>query len=205
MLVYTAFGILHNCSKATENKPIFTRHKFVTEAKPYIDAKTNHSEIVMNAIFTMSYVYEEHQRDLLRIPEPTAQQVVNTLRQAVKAGDHSHDGWHSDELAVAISNLSVQADNIRFFVQKGSIPILVAMLDFEEAYEVECALNAIWSLTTSSNKVEVSQTPNLMAKVERLAKSEEETVAQAAIRLKMKLEMHQQLCNCLHIFVFYYY
>lgn len=65
MVVYTAFGILHNCAKATENKPIYQRHNFVEEAKEYTDASKNHSEIVMNALFAMSYVFEDDEVEFL--------------------------------------------------------------------------------------------------------------------------------------------
>lgn len=93
---------------------------------------------------------------MLCISEPTAQHVVNTLNLAVKSEDnHQHDGWHAYELAQAISNLSANSRNVKLFVQKGAIGPLSEMLDFDDSHEIECALNAIWSLTTDENKIQV--------------------------------------------------
>ena len=190
MAVLTAFGILHNCAKASDNKQIYHRHKFIQVAALYKDKKTNPDIIVMPCIFTMSYVFLGDEVNDIEVPESTAQLTVNTLAGAVCNDDtHQEDGWHAYELAVGMTNLSANQNNIRFFVQKGVIKPLIKMLDFEDSYEQECALNAIWSLTIDSNKDRIVSTPNLAEKVRELTKSPKENIVQAAVRLKMKLNL----------------
>jgi hypothetical protein len=159
---------------------------------PYCDTKTNDKDVSMTAIFTRSYVYEENQIQMLQVPEPTAQETVNTLSNALKdATTLQHNGWHAYEVAVGIRNLCVNEQNSHFFLQKDIMKPLIEMLNIDKSNEQECALNAIWALITDANKSKI-QSDSLQHHVEKLKNSEHEGVKQAAIRVKLKLEDTEQ-------------
>ena len=117
---------------------------------------------------------------------------MKILSKAVVSKNQQEDGWHTFELAVAMSNISVNPANSRNLVQAGVIPPLTKMLTAEKNYDKECALNAIWSLTNPDTMVQVSTTDGLLDRVDRLTRSDHEGVKQSAIRLKIKLQGQQQ-------------
>ena len=158
-------------------------------AKDYIIPEKNPTWACMQTLFTMAHVHDKSEIHLLVSPT----KVLETLSKCLKNGlkdDHSHEygGWTVHELVVAITNLTVNDNNITAFIEHGIVEHLVTMLEVGNAYEKECALNAIWNLITDQSKVRLAQVKHLQDFLDDLIEDMNVDVNQAAIRVKVKLQ-----------------
>lgn len=64
-LVFSAIIILHNCSKASENRPILNKLRAKERIAPFI--KVHDLEIAVPAILTLAYITSEEEKKLLEV------------------------------------------------------------------------------------------------------------------------------------------
>lgn len=62
-IVRSALSILHNCSKATENRQTFRNIRAVEILVPFLKAED--SETVVTALLVLSYITDDNQKGLL--------------------------------------------------------------------------------------------------------------------------------------------
>ena len=62
-LVSSAINILHNCSKASENRQIFCDLRAKERIAPFL--KADDMEIVLSALLTLAYITSDEQKKLL--------------------------------------------------------------------------------------------------------------------------------------------
>ena len=142
----------------------------------------------MNAIMTMSYVCEENHAAVIKLSDGLAGYIIKDLSKATSDPEsHQHDGWHAYELAVGITNLTMNKENIKTFVTHGAIKPLIKMLEFNDDNEVECALNALWSLVTSETIGSMTY-GEIITQLKKLKTRPNENVKAGAVRLETKLQ-----------------
>ena len=69
MMVYTSFGIIHNCAKLEDNCKLLRKYHFLQAAKPYLVMKGNSTEVVLTAVLAVSYVMEENEAHIARLTD----------------------------------------------------------------------------------------------------------------------------------------
>lgn len=191
-ILLRTIGVLHNCAKASANRPILQKANFVQAAECFVTTEKTDDNVVLNAILGMSYVFQESQIPKILVPPRTAEVLVTVMNKAVKNTEkHQGDGWHAYELAVGMANLCANTRNKRIFVDGGAVKPLMAMLDFDDSFEKECALGALWKLLGDDTIDMIKADESFLNKLKDLTSNENENVKQAAVRLLTKLSIGQ--------------
>ncbi|XP_013389395.1 neuralized-like protein 4 [Lingula anatina] len=197
-IVMSAFGILHNCSKVTENRGVYYRLGVINIAVPYTKPG-NDETVAMTALMTLSYLVTIDQNHLIQAEPSAIANILKKLDEALKnAATHQSDGsltFHAYEIVESLINLSKSAQNRVTTVQKGGIPLFVKMMKVGNPQEQELALNAVWELINGGDGTlsTISRTAGLLDAVKALKSSKVETVRQAAERISLKLDTQSQM------------
>lgn len=94
---------------------------------------------------------------------------------------------HCYELAQGVTNLARYRPNVTALMRHGALKHLLKIIEFKDSRELECGLNAMWSLVTSENRRDIIRSGTLTMRLQALAEHRKEGVKQAAIRLLMRL------------------
>lgn len=99
-LVLSAFGVLHNCAKVDENKPMYRKLNILQVLLPYTLPNNDHP-VIMRALMTMSYIVEGDTQHLVQANEASVEFILTTLKAAVNnTSTHQADGFHAYEIVI---------------------------------------------------------------------------------------------------------
>lgn len=106
-LVLSAFGILHNCAKVDENKPMYRKLNIMQYLLPYT-LPNNKNRMIMDALMTMSYIVEGDMQHLVQANDASVEFILVTLKDAVNNTERhqSREGYHAYEIAIGRWNVS---------------------------------------------------------------------------------------------------
>ena len=179
-------SIAYECSHAVENKPIFEGLWFAREARHFIVDKE--PDLGLTVLFTIANVIKGDETKYLDAPISLCQELVRLLNRTSSGPTSTKEkGFTGVQLAKAVLDLIRYPGNIPRFVNAKVVTPLIRMLDTHESNPQECALNAIWSLTTAETHGDI-RCNELMEKLRDLVVSPYPEVKQAARRLLIKMD-----------------
>ena len=186
--------VFHNAAHAKENRKTFQSLKFVQEAGKFVDSKHVHGvEAGMIAVLAMSYVYLPAEMTKLRIEDELSKHIVATLNKTISAPDHTYNQWNTRKLVSGIANIATLRQNASALIHQDILDQILKVLNFDDAYDKESALNAIWSLINEHTSISVFATDGLIPKLEQLSKAADASVKQAALRVLAKAKSRQAI------------
>ena len=143
----------------------------------------------MLALLIASRVWTEQDSACLSTPPLIAECFVSSMNERLKSEPFTADDFEVPELATAITNLCSLPENINTFMQTQVLATLTNMLHMNaKSHLQECALNALWSLTSKDTHNKVRERGNLMEQLRMLETSPTDELKQAAKRVLIKLE-----------------
>ncbi|XP_077984772.1 neuralized-like protein 4 [Glandiceps talaboti] len=191
-LIRSAFGVLHNCAKASENKQVFHDIRAIERISPFLRAAN--MTLAMGAMLTLSYIVDEHKSSLLTATDNLIEYILELLKKTVrspnlKAISDDNSTFSALELVRGLGNIAVNDKNKAMIVDQGGIPIFVELMKIDRPTEQECAANAIWTLAKlERNKKKIAGVTGCLGTLSSLCKSRNQAVKQAAERALMRLK-----------------
>ncbi|KAK3719587.1 hypothetical protein QZH41_004746 [Actinostola sp. cb2023] len=138
-IVTSAVNILHNCSKASENRQVFRDIKAVDILAPFLQAEN--SEMVTSTLLTLSYITEDNQKDILETDSKTIAILRGILCNATNSdnlrGTTEGTSWSALEIITGIANIAVNQSNCENLIEVDVIPLLFDILKKGGAIEKE--------------------------------------------------------------------
>ncbi|XP_020620243.1 uncharacterized protein LOC110057985 [Orbicella faveolata] len=190
-LVSSAINTLHNCSKASENRPILCDLRAKERIAPFL--KADDLKIVVPAILTLAYITSEEEKKLLEAESRVISYLIGMLRSTLGRSnlEFSSEGatWSCHEIADGLSNLVVNEKNMEAMLDRDALPLFISLIVKGGATEKECAANALWIIAkTSKGKAKIKETANAMEELTRLSKSGNQAIQEAAKRVLLELK-----------------
>ncbi|XP_070553377.1 neuralized-like protein 4 [Ptychodera flava] len=147
-LIRSAFGVLHNCAKATENKQVYRDIRAIERIAPFMKSKD--LTLAMGAMLTLSYVAEDHKIGLLAADEKliahTLEVLKTTLDDPRLTGTVEDSVFSALEITTGLGNIAVNDTNKDLIVKLGGVPLLIDLLKKDRPDVQESAANALWTL-----------------------------------------------------------
>ncbi|KAL9978854.1 hypothetical protein ACROYT_G016434 [Oculina patagonica] len=190
-LVSSAINILHNCSKAAENRQILCDLRAKERIAPFL--KSDDMEVVVSALLTLAYITSDEQKKLLEAESRVISYLIGMLRNALGQSDlrGRSDGttWSAQEIADGLGNLVVNEKNMEVMLDRDIVPLMISLIAKGGPTEKECAANTLWNIAkTSKGKAKIKETANAVEELTRLSKSGNQSVQEAAKRVLLELK-----------------
>ncbi|PFX18844.1 Neuralized-like protein 4 [Stylophora pistillata] len=190
-LVFSTMSILHNCSKAAENRQILLNLRAIERISPFL--KADDVEIVMAAILTLAHISSDDQKKRLEAESRVIGYLIGMLRDALNQSDlrvRSDGGtWSAQEIAEGLGNLVVNEKNMEVMLERDVVSLMISLLAKGGDTEKECAANTLWIIAkTSKGKAKIKETAAATEELTRLSKSSNQSVQAAAKRVLLKLK-----------------
>ena len=113
----------------------------------------------------------------------------NALSQSDLRGRSEDTSWSCHEIADGLSNLVVNEKNMEVMLDRDVLPLLISLIDKGDATEKEWAANTLWVIAkTSKGKAKIAETSNAMEELNRLSRSDNQAIQEAAKRVLLELK-----------------
>ncbi|XP_070554678.1 uncharacterized protein [Ptychodera flava] len=173
-LLKSAFGVLHNCAKATENKQVYRDIRAIERIAPFM--KSQDRSLAIGALLTLSYIIEDNKIDLLEADIKLIAYILEILKRAL--GDPglksiTEGGTYSAlEITTGLGNIAVNDTNKGWIVKLGGVPLLIDLLKKDRPDVQESAANTLWTLAQADkHKGNISFVPGAINTLTSLCKS----------------------------------
>lgn len=190
-MVSSAINILHNCSKASENRQILCELRAQERIAPFL--KADDMEVVVTATLTLSYITPDEKKKLLEAESRVLSYLLGMLRNALEQpnlrGKSEGSTWSAQEIADGLGNLLVNEQNMQTMLDRDVVPLLISLIGKGGVTEKECAANSLWVIAKNSKgKAKIKETANATEELLRLSTSGNQAVQEAAKRVLLELK-----------------
>ncbi|XP_070552398.1 uncharacterized protein [Ptychodera flava] len=137
--------ILHNCSKAAENKQVYRQLGASEKIAPFLKSKND--DMAATSLFTLSYIIERSKQHLLKAENRVLIYILGIFDACLDDYSQERKGFSTSEIVVGLGNIAINDENKLSLVNNGLVPRLLRMMKRDSPVEQECAINTFTTLT----------------------------------------------------------